>query len=44
MHLDSLVHQDPLLRVTGTFGLLPMPDTAEEILREVSSKVTEDKH
>ena len=35
---------DPLLRVTGTFGLLPTPDTTEEILREVSSRVTEDKH
>lgn len=35
---------DPFLRVTGTFGLLPMPDTTEEILRQVSSRVTEDKH
>lgn len=40
----SLSGADPLLRVTGTFGLLSIPDTAEEILREVSSRVTEDKH
>lgn len=34
----------PLSRVIGTFSLLPMPDTTEEIWREVSSRVTEDKH